>query len=150
MKCPFCGNIETRVINSRPAGGGENIRRRRLCPVCEGRFTTFEVVEKSEQTVLKRDGKAVPYQRDRLKNGIEKACSKRNVSEQQIDAIVSYIEKEAFRTPNQEVTTSQLGKLVLKRLKDVDKVAYLRFASVYKDFKDLHDFLNEIKVLLKD
>lgn len=150
MKCPFCSAADTKVINSRPSNGGEEIRRRRECPVCEGRFTTFETVEKSSETVVKRSGKKVPYQRDRLQKGIEKACRKRPVSAQQIDNMISYIEKEAFRGTNREVTTEHLGKLVLKRLKDLDHVAYLRFASVYKAFRDIHDFNNEIKSLLKD
>ncbi len=150
MKCPFCAHAETRVINSRAANNGETIRRRRACPVCEGRFTTFEVIEKPEQTVIKRDGRRVPYNRERLALGIQKSCNKRPVTEAQIEAIVNYVEKEAFRTPAQEVTTDQIGKLVLKRLKDVDEVAYLRFASVYKEFRDLHDFNTEIRSLLKD
>lgn len=150
MKCPYCGHPETRVINSRSANAGETIRRRRACQVCEGRFTTHEVIERAEQTVIKRDRSRVPFCRENLLNGITKACRKRPVTEAQIQAIVSYVEKEAFRTPNQEVTTEQIGRLVLKRLKDIDQVAYLRFASVYKQFRDLHDFNTEIKALLKD
>lgn len=150
MKCPFCGNLETRVINSRPANGGETIRRRRECPVCDGRFTTFEVVEQAEKTVVKRNGKRVPYEQRRLRAGIEKACRKRPVTQAQIDQIISYVEREAFKSPSQEVSTEQLGRLVLKRLKDVDKVAYIRFASVYKQFRDLRDFHDEIKQLLKE
>lgn len=150
MKCPNCGYLDTRVINSRPANAGESIRRRRECPQCQTRFTTYEVLEKAELTVIKRDGTTVPYQRERLQRGIDKACKKRPVSEQQIEALVTGIEKDAFRNPHKEVTTEQLGKLVLKRLKELDQVAYLRFASVYKQFRDLHDFNTEIKSLLKD
>ncbi len=149
MKCPHCAHTDTRVINSRSTNGGESIRRRRSCPSCGGRFTTFEVVEKAEQTVVKRNGARVPYSADRLKNGIMKACRKRPVTEAQIENIVRYVEKEAFRSPNQEVHTEKLGSLVLKRLKDVDKVAYIRFASVYRDFSSLQDFKAEIAALLK-
>ncbi len=150
MKCPFCNHLDTRVINSRTVNNGEQTRRRRRCPVCDGRFTTFEVVERAEQVVVKRDGKRESYMRDRLLLGLQKACKKRPVTEAQIESIINYVEKESFRTPTQEVTSEQIGKLVLKRLKDIDKVAYLRFASVYKQFTDLHDFNNEIKSLLKD
>lgn len=150
MKCPYCGTPNSKVINSRPASAGESIRRRRQCLVCGGRFTTFESIEKNQQVVIKRDGSRAPYQRDRLMRGIEKACKKRPVTTQQIDNIVAYIEKEAFKNPSQEVPTEVLGRLVLKKLKDLDPVAYIRFASVYKQFRDVHDFSTEIRSLLKD
>lgn len=150
MKCPFCGNPDTRVINSRPANGGTNIRRRRECPACSGRFSTLEIVEEAEKSVVKRDGRRVSYSEDQLRNGIEKACRKRPVTPEQIEGIMRYVEREAFKGPSQEVTTEQIGRLVLKRLKEVDKVAYLRFASVYKQFRDLQDFNQEIRSLLKD
>lgn len=150
MKCPFCGERDTKVVNSRQVNDGESIRRRRHCDTCGGRFTTFEALEKAVQTVVKRDGTRVPYLRERLLQGLEKACRKRPVTMTQIDGIINYVEKEAFRGPHQEVTTEQLGSLVLKRLREVDKVAYLRFASVYKQFRDLHDFNSEIKALLKE
>lgn len=150
MRCPFCGSLGTRVINSRQTASGESIRRRRACDVCHQRFTTFEIVEKSQQTVIKRNGARVPYVRERLQRGIEKACRKRPVTLQQIDGLINFIEREVFAGPHQEVTSEQLGKLVLKRLKDLDVVAYLRFASVYKEFHDLQDFNSEIKSLLKE
>jgi len=150
MKCPFCGTPDTKVVNSRPANNGDSVRRRRECEVCQARFTTFEILEKPTQGVIKRDGSRVPYSRERLLQGIEKACRKRPVTGQQIDTLVSLVEKEAFRNANQEVTTEFLGKLVLKRLKEVDQVAYLRFASVYKQFRDLEDFNSEISQLLKE
>ncbi len=150
MKCPNCASDDTRVINSRPANGGASIRRRRECPLCHTRFTTYEIIEKAEMTVIKRDGSTAPYCRERLQRGIEKACKKRPVTEAQIESIVNGIERDAFHNPHKEVTTEQLGKQVLKRLKEVDQVAYLRFASVYKQFRDLHDFNTEIKSLLKD
>ncbi|MEO8377668.1 MAG: transcriptional regulator NrdR [Candidatus Sumerlaeota bacterium] len=150
MKCPFCSAAGTRVINSRPASGGDSIRRRRECDTCGERFTTFEAVETMQRVVVKRDNSRAPYQRDRLIRGLEKACKKRPVSQIQIENIVNYVEKEAFKSSSQEVSTEQLGRLVLKRLKDIDQVAYIRFASVYKQFRDLHDFNTEIKTLLKD
>ena len=150
MKCPFCSSAGTRVINSRPSSGGESIRRRRQCDGCGERFTTFEAVETTQRMAVKRDNTRVAYQRERLIKGIEKACKKRPVTQTQIDNVVNYVEREAFKGSNQEVTTEQLGRLVLKRLKDLDQVAYIRFASVYKQFRDLHDFSTEIKTLLKD
>ncbi len=150
MKCPNCASPDTRVINSRPANAGESIRRRRECPVCQTRFTTYEIIEKAEMTVIKRNGSTAPYSRERLQHGIEKACRKRPVSAAQIEALVNGIERDAFQNPHKEVTTEQLGRLVLKRLKEIDQVAYLRFASVYKQFRDLHDFNTEIRSLLKD
>ncbi|MCC6546953.1 transcriptional repressor NrdR [Candidatus Sumerlaeota bacterium] len=150
MKCPFCSAAGTRVINSRPANGGDSIRRRRECDVCRERFTTFEAVEQTQRIVVKRDNSRAPYQRERLIKGLEKACKKRPVSTAQIETVVNYVEKEAFKNSSQEVTTEQIGRLVLKRLKDLDQVAYIRFASVYKQFRDLHDFNTEIKTLLKD
>ncbi|MBI1292132.1 transcriptional repressor NrdR [bacterium] len=150
MKCPFCNAADTKVINSRPANGGESIRRRRACETCRARFTTFETLEKSLQTVVKRDGSRVPFSRERLLRGIEKACKKRPVTEQQIDGIIAYVEKEAFRGTTRETTTEQIGLLVLKSLLGIDKVAYLRFASVYKQFNDLADFRDEISKLVKD
>lgn len=150
MKCPFCEHLDTRVINSRPAQGGDSIRRRRECPKCGERFTTFEVIERAEKVVVKRDGKRVPFNSEQLRSGVQKACSKRPVTMAQIDILIARVEKEAFRNPAQVATTDQLGRLVLKRLKDIDKVAYIRFASVYKQFQDLQEFNTEIKTLLKD
>ncbi|CAN5358015.1 transcriptional regulator NrdR [soil metagenome] len=148
MKCPFCSAPDTKVINSRPANSDESIRRRRECEVCEGRFTTFETLEKTTQKVVKRDKSKVDYSRDRLLNGIEKACKKRPVTEQQVEAMVNAIEQEAFAKSG-DVTTMQLGEMVMAKLLEVDKVAYLRFASVYKDFADVEDFRSEIKALGK-
>ena len=150
MKCPACGAAETRVINSRPANDGTAIRRRRECDKCNDRFTTFETIERSQQTVVKRTGTKVPYQRERLLRGIEKACRKRPVTPQQIEGLITSLEREVFRGNKREVSTEALGKQVLKRLKELDVVAYLRFASVYKEFRDLQDFNSEIKSLLKD
>lgn len=149
MRCPFCHHQETRVIDSRQVSTGESIRRRRECDRCSKRFTTFETIEKAQQTVIKRNGKRVPYQREQLLRGIDKACRKRPVPSRDIQEIVDYIEREVFNGPDKEVTSEHLGELVLKRLKEIDKVAYLRFASVYKDFHDLNDFNDEIKALMR-
>jgi transcriptional repressor NrdR len=149
MKCPFCNAADTKVINSRPANGGESIRRRRACDVCRGRFTTFETLEKSLQTVVKRDKSRVPFSRERLLRGIEKACKKRPVTAQQIDEIIAYVEKEGFRAGSRETTTEEIGRLVLRRLRDIDKVAYLRFASVYNRFDELDQFRDAIDDLMK-
>lgn len=149
MRCPFCLQPGTRVINSRQTATGESIRRRRACDNCGQRFTTFEIVEKAQQLVVKRNGQKVPYQRESLLRGIDKACRKRPVPTRVIQEIVDFIEGEVFSGPIKEVSSEQLGQLVLKRLKDVDKVAYLRFASVYKEFHELQDFNDEIKSLMR-
>jgi transcriptional repressor NrdR len=150
MKCPFCGAPDTKVINSRPTNGGESIRRRRHCEKCRGRFTTFETLEKALQTVVKRDKSRVPFSRERMLRGLEKACKKRPVTAEQIDQILAAVETEAFKGNSRETTTAAIGQLILKHLREVDKVAYIRFASVYNEFKSLKDFEQEIKALLKN
>jgi transcriptional repressor NrdR len=148
MRCPFCNAADTKVINSRPAGGGESIRRRRECEQCKKRFTTFETLEKSLQTVVKRDGSRVPYSRERVLRGLEKACKKRPVSEQQIDEVLDHVEAEGFSDTKREIRSEDIGRLVLDKLRTIDAVAYIRFASVYKQFGELKDFEAEIKWLL--
>lgn len=150
MKCPFCGAPDSRVINSRPSAGGESIRRRRLCEMCKRRFTTFEVVERAPVSVVKRSGVREPFDADKLRSGIQKACEKRPVPAQAIDEVVAEIEGEAFANADREIPTEQIGRIILRRLKEIDKVAYLRFASVYKQFCDLTDFDSEIQSLLKE
>lgn len=150
MKCPFCNAKDTRVINSRPSSGGDSIRRRRECEECGNRFTTFEVVERAPFWVIKRNGVRERYDSGKLRSGIEKSCEKRNVTMEQIDRILAAVEGEAFNTAEREVKSEKLGKLVLRELREVDKVAYLRFASVYKSFCDLQDFNQEIRSLMKD
>jgi len=150
MKCPYCGESDTRVINSRPSTAGDSIRRRRECQACSRRFTTFEYVEKVELVVVKRDGTREPFELKKVREGLEKALEKRPVSVEQLEVIVSEVERDLLSRNEKEIESQEVGKIVLRRLKDVDPVAYLRFASVYKQFRDLHDFNAELKELLKD
>jgi transcriptional repressor NrdR len=149
MNCPFCGADDTRVINSRVAATGDSVRRRRDCQSCHRRFTTFEYVEQFELVVTKRNGQREPFSLQKLTSGLQKSCEKRPVSAQTIDRMVRNIERTLMTEADQEVTSEEIGRLVLKELKDVDHVAYLRFASVYKQFHDLQDFNAEIRSLLK-
>ena len=150
MNCPFCNFGDTRVINSRPSPAGDSIRRRRECQECHERFTTVEYVEKIERLVVKRDGKREPFELAKVRNGIEKACEKRPVSAERIDELTMEIERELTTRTEREIATEEIGKLILKGLKHTDHVAYVRFASVYKQFHDLHDFNAEIQSLLKE
>lgn len=153
MKCPMCGFAESSVINSRPAEGGSEIRRRRVClnDQCKARFTTFERVDMEPLTVIKRSGTRERYDREKLVSGLRRATEKRPIGEspEAIRNLAIAIEREAFDGGDREVRTEKLGVLVLKHLKDADKVAYLRFASVYKQFQDLLDFNAEIEDLRK-
>lgn len=146
MRCPFCGKDEDKVIDSRSAEQGKVIRRRRECLVCSRRFTTYERVEEAVKlAVVKRDGSRVPYDRQRLLVGLEKACYKRPVSAARLQQLVEEIEDELFRTYDKEVVSSDIGQLVSDKLKLVDRVAYVRYASVYKQFRDIEDLLEEVK-----
>ena len=146
MRCPFCGKDEDKVIDSRSAEQGKVIRRRRECLVCSRRFTTYERVEEAVKlNVVKRDGSRVPYDRHRLLNGLEKACYKRAVSAARLQQLVEEIEDELFRAHDKEVVSSEIGQLVSDKLKQVDRVAYVRYASVYKQFRDIEDLLEEVK-----
>lgn len=149
MNCPYCGSPDTRVVNSRPSASGDSVRRRRECQACERRFTTFEYVEKVEMIVVKRDASREPFQLKKVREGIERACEKRPVSAVQIDKIVGEVERELLNLTDREVPTELIGKIILKNLKNVDHVAYVRFASVYKQFHDLQDFAVEIQSLMK-
>jgi transcriptional repressor NrdR len=149
MNCPFCGADDTRVINSRVAATGDSVRRRRECQSCHRRFTTFEYVEQFELVVTKRNGAREPFSLQKLESGLQKACEKRPVSPQTIDKMVRNIERTLMTEADREVSSEEIGRLVLKELKEVDHVAYLRFASVYKQFHDLQDFNAEIRSLLK-
>jgi len=150
MNCPFCSNADTRVINSRPSPKGDAVRRRRVCQECQKRFTTVEYVEKVELTVVKRDGTREPFELKKISQGVRRACDKRNVSADRMDDIVESIERDLLNRAEREIASEEIGKLCLRHLKDVDHVAYLRFASVYKQFQDLQDFNAEIQSLLKD
>ena len=149
MKCPFCNAEDTKVIDSRPADDNTAIRRRRQCESCGQRFTTYEKVETIPMMVIKKDNSRVPYDRSKIEAGIVRSCHKRPISTQQINQIVDEIENEMFSNNEREVPTSQIGELVMQKLKAVDQVAYVRFASVYREFKDINTFVDEIGKLLK-
>lgn len=149
MNCPFCGAADTRVIDSRVSTIGDSVRRRRECQACAKRFTTFEYIEKIEMMVVKRNGAREPFVLGKVRAGIERACEKRPVAPADIDRTLRTLERDLLQLPDNEVPSEEIGKRVLRLLKDLDHVAYMRFASVYKQFHDLHDFNLEIRSLLK-
>jgi len=148
MKCPFCGNDEDRVIDSRPAEDGAAIRRRRECIRCNGRFTTYEKIETLPMLVVKKDGTREPYNQEKILGGLLKACEKRPVSNDQLMSILSFIENKIQGSANREISSRDIGELVMVKLKEIDEVAYVRFASVYRQFKDVNSFLNELNEML--
>ena len=148
MKCPYCDHPDTRVIDSRPTEEGHAIRRRRGCDSCGKRFTTYEKVEVPIFMVVKKDARREVFDRNKVLNGIIKACEKRPVSAAEQNTLVDDVTREIFNTLEQEVTTIRIGEMVMKRLKDLDEVAYVRFASVYRSFKDINTFMEELKSLL--
>ena len=148
MKCPFCGNEDTRVIDSRPADDNTSIRRRRLCDSCKKRFTTYEKVETIPLVVIKKDNSREPYDRSKIEAGVLRACHKRPVSINQINELVDEVETELFNLEEKEIPTSLIGEIVMDKLKDLEAVAYVRFASVYREFKDVNTFMNELKKIL--
>jgi len=150
MKCPFCDYYESKVIDSRPTDEGQAIRRRRECIKCGKRFTTYEKIEDIPLVVIKKDGNRQSYNRNKLLNGIIRACEKRPVSMKAIEDMVDEIEKSLFNSMEREVTTDLIGELVMNRLKNIDEVAYVRFASVYRQFKDLNTFMDELKKILDE
>lgn len=149
MRCPFCGQDKDRVVDSRSSQDGRSVRRRRECEMCKKRFTTYEYVEDVSLTILKNDGRREPFDRQKLQRGIELACKKRPVSSESITALVDEIQEKFQNLSRPEITTKELGEEVMKRLKDLDEVAYVRFASVYHKFKDVSEFMDELKGLLK-
>ena len=150
MKCPFCGYTESKVIDSRPAEGFTTIRRRRECLACQKRFTTYETIESMPLVVVKRDGVRQSFDRVKLINGMVRACEKRPVPLQKLEGIADEIEQELQGKLDREVSTVEIGEMVMKRLKEVDEVAYVRFASVYRSFKDINTFMDELTTLLAD
>ncbi len=149
MKCPFCSFEESKVIDSRPTDEGEKIRRRRECMSCAKRFTTYEIIESVPIVVVKKDGKSREvFDRDKLFNGMMRACEKRPVSVGDIERAIDEIEAEIQNSLDREVTSVRIGELVMDKLKDIDEVAYVRFASVYRQFKDINTFMSELKKLL--
>jgi transcriptional repressor NrdR len=145
MKCPFCATLDTKVIDSRLNQTGDMTRRRRECPKCEGRFTTYERVEEVMPLVIKKDGRREPYLRDKVLDGLKKACQKRSVATQKIDELVSLIEKRIQSYGLKEVPTRTIGHMVMVELHKLDKVAYVRFASVYREFRDVEEFVAELQ-----
>ena len=148
MKCPFCSYTESKVIDSRPADDGERIRRRRECLSCQKRFTTYEAVETIPMMVLKKDGVMEPFYRDKLLNSMLRACEKRQVSLSQVERAVDEIEAALQNAMEREIPTSRIGELAMQKLKGIDEAAYVRFASVYRQFKDIGSFMDELKLLL--
>lgn len=149
MKCPFCNAVDTKVIDSRPADDNSSIRRRRQCETCNKRFTTYEKLETMPLMVIKKDDSRETYDRSKIEAGIIHSCHKRPVSTQQIKAMIDEIENEIFNKEEKEVPSSVIGELVMKKLQLLDEVAYVRFASVYREFKDVNTFMEEIGKLLK-
>lgn len=148
MKCPYCGSTNTRVIDSRPVDENASIRRRRLCDQCERRFTTYEKVETIPLIIVKKDNTREQYDRTKIEAGILRACHKRPVSVDKITELIDEVETEIFNMEEKEIPSSVIGELLIERLKDLDAVAYVRFASVYREFKDVNTFVNELKKML--
>ena len=149
MKCPYCGYVESKVIDSRPAEEGSTIRRRRECLACRKRFTTYEIIERMPLVVVKRDGVRQSFDRVKLINGMVRACEKRPVSIDTLEHIIDDIESTLQNSLDREVTSEKIGELVMDKLKGVDEVAYVRFASVYRQFKDINTFMDELNKLLE-
>ena len=149
MRCPYCKQLDSRVIDSRGADDGNSIRRRRECTVCGRRFTTYEVVEKMPLIVIKNDGRRVVFDHDKLLNGLIRSCDKRNIPTEQIVSLADEIERELRNTMDREVTTKAIGELVMEKLRNFDEVAYIRFASVYRKFADISMFKEELEELLR-
>lgn len=150
MKCPFCGKENTRVIDSRPAEENNSIRRRRQCDECGKRFTTYEKIETIPLVVIKKDNNREPYERSKIEAGILRSCHKRPVSVDQITELVDEVENIIFNMNEKEIPSSKIGEILMDKLKLVDQVAYVRFASVYREFKDVNTFMNELKKILEN
>ena len=149
MKCPYCGNADTRVVDSRPIDDNTSIRRRRICDVCRKRFTSYERVETVPLIVIKKDKNREIYDRSKLESGVLRACHKRPVTAQQIHDLVDQVDTEIYNRGDRELPSSEIGELVMNRIKDLDPVAYVRFASVYREFKDVETFMDDLKTFLK-
>ena len=149
MKCPFCGSDNTRVIDTRPADDYTSIRRRRLCDDCDKRFTTYEKVETIPLIVIKKDNNREQYDRSKIEAGVLRACHKRPISVGQINQLVDEVETEIFNREEKEISSTLIGEIVMNKIKDLDSVAYVRFASVYREFKDVNTFMSELKKVLE-
>jgi transcriptional repressor NrdR len=150
MKCPYCSFIEDKVIDSRPTDEGSAIRRRRECTKCMKRFTTYEKVESIPLMVIKKDKTRQIFDREKLLNGLLRACEKRPVSIDDLEKMVNEIEGQIYNSLRREITTQEIGEMVMAKLKDLDEVAYVRFASVYRQFRDINTFMDELRKLLRD
>lgn len=150
MKCPYCNAQDTKVIDSRPSDDNSSIRRRRQCEKCGKRFTTYEKLETMPLMVIKKDRSRETYDRSKIESGIIHSCHKRPVSTQQINAMIDEIENQIFNMEEKEVETTVIGELVMRKLKQLDEVAYVRFASVYREFKDVNTFMEELGKLLQN
>jgi transcriptional repressor NrdR len=150
MLCPFCAHLEDKVIDSRESREGNNIRRRRECLACQKRFTTYERIEEIPFMVVKKDGRRERFDRQKILNGLLKACEKRPVPIPKLAEIVDQVESEMMSEPERELSSTAIGEILMSRLKELDKIAYVRFASVYRDFQDEEAFFNEIRRLIKD
>lgn len=148
MKCPFCSNNDTRVIDSRPAEDNNSIRRRRACDECGKRFTTYEKVETIPLIIIKKDKNRETYDRAKLEGGLLRACHKRPITAAQISKLVDDVETDIFSMEEKEIESRVIGELVMNKMKDIDPVAYVRFASVYREFKDVNTFMDELKTVL--
>lgn len=149
MKCPFCNNLDSKVVDSRPDKGGSTIRRRRECEQCNKRFTTHERIEEMLPQVCKKDGRREPFDRMKIINGIVKACEKRPISKTDIELVVDRLETRLQESTEREISTTTIGEWVMKELHGMDEVAYVRFASVYRSFRDISEFMQELQELLK-
>jgi transcriptional repressor NrdR len=149
MKCPFCGFLEDKVVDSREAKDGGSIRRRRECLQCGRRFTSYERIDEIPYMVVKKDGRREIFDRAKVMSGLLRACEKRPISSSQLESIVDEVEKNVQDSTDRELSTNDLGKIIMKRLKSLDKVAYVRFASVYLEFEDVSEFMSELKNLVR-
>ena len=150
MKCRYCACLESKVIDSRPTDDGSAIRRRRECMACGKRFTTYEKIEELPIMVIKKDGRREPFDSTKILTGIRRACQKRPISAAAQDKLVEDVVREVFNTLEQEIPTTRIGEFVMQRLKELDEVAYVRFASVYRQFKDINTFMQELELLLRE
>lgn len=149
MRCPFCGNLEDKVVDSREAKDGDSIRRRRECINCERRFTSYERIDEIPYMVVKKDGRREKFDRNKIMSGLLRASEKRPISAMQLEEIVDTVEKRVQDSSDRERPTSEIGKIIMRELKKLDKVAYVRFASVYLEFEDVSEFMNELKYLVR-
>ena len=149
MRCPFCNQDNTRVVDSRPVEDSNAIRRRRMCDACGKRFTTYEKVETIPLIVIKKDQNREPYDRAKIEAGVLRACHKRPITTEKLTELVESVEPEMFNKELREISSSEIGEMVMDRLKDLEAVAYVRFASVYREFKDVNTFMDELKKILK-